>query len=486
MSSPGSNDALPALPARLWQHRTVVAAPPPSSRDQAPPTGPGVEAEPSHFRLFGIPVRIGLGFWLMSFVFGFRSDRPFAAGVRAALAWTAIVFVSILLHELGHALAARKFGSKASITLHAFGGLTKHHVLSRGASAVVSLAGPLTGFAFGAIVWWVSRKFTLVGQQKWLVDQLLWVNIGWGVINLLPVIPLDGGHVLAAALGPRRLFATWTVSAVAAIGIAYLGFKVQSPFIIVLFGFAAVHAIGQARLARAGSNDLREGLDEQLKKARAALDRGDTDDAWLLADDVLRRARSQALKNGALTALAWVHVQRGEGQRARLALSKLEPQGAVDPYTVAAVEDAAGDADSAQRILEEARAQGFRTPDAAKLLIDLNARRGRIERAIEVAQEDAPILGADDLHAVYAAAIESGASRGAARIAARAFELHGRATDALDEARALVAAGDIGAALAALAHALAVGPVDRDAVRADPAFAPIAADERFVQLVGEV
>jgi len=471
----------PALPGRLWQHRSLVPAPPPSSRSQPPLGAP--EAEPAHFALFGIPVRIGLGFWLMTFVFGFRSDRPFAAGVRAALGWTAIVFVSILLHELGHAVAARRFGSRVSITLHAFGGVTKHQIVSRGASAIVSLAGPLTGFAFGALIWWISRRITVGPQQKWIIDQLLWVNVGWGIINLLPVIPLDGGHVLAAALGPRRLFATWTVSAIAAIAIAYLGFRVKSPFIIVLFGFAAVHAIGQARLARAGSLDIREQLDEQLRKARLALERGDTDDAWLLADDVVRRSRSTALRNGGLTALAWVHVQRGEGDRARQTLAKVDPPGAVDPYTMAAVEDAAGDPDSAQRILEDARAQGFRTGEAAKLLIDLHARRGRIERSIEVAHEDAALLAREDLHAVYSAAIESGATRGAAKIAARLFELHGRADDALDEARALIRAGDIGAALAALAHAIAVGPVDREALRSDPAFADLHGDERFEHLV---
>ncbi len=441
------------------------------------------DAEPAHFALFGIPIRVGIGFWLMTFVFGFRSDRPFAAGVRAALAWTAIVFVSILLHELGHALAAKRFGSRAAIRLHAFGGVTHHQVVSRGASAVVALAGPLTGFAFGALVFFLSRKMVLGPQQKWIIDQLLWVNVGWGVINLLPVVPLDGGHVLMAALGPRRMYATWTVSAIAAIGIAFLGLRVQSPFIIVLFGFAAMHAIGQARTARAGSLDLRDELDVQLKKARAALERGDVEDAWLLADDVVRRARTAALRNGGLTALAWVHVHRGEGNRARQALAKLDPPGAVDPYTVAAVEDAAGDPDSARRILEDARAQGFRTADAAKLLIDLHARAGRIERALEVADEDAPLLAADDLRAVYRAAIESGASRGAARIAARLFELHGRADDALDEARALASAGDIGAALAALAHAIAVGPVDREALRTDPSFAKMAGDERFEHLL---
>ena len=133
-----------------------MPAPKPESRNSLVPEQPD---EPSHFSLFGIPVRIGLGFWLMTFFFGFRSDRPLGAGLRAAIAWTAIVFVSILLHELGHALAARRFGARPSIKLHAFGGLTYTGVhLSRLRQIVISLAGPFMGFAFGALIFAVSRK----------------------------------------------------------------------------------------------------------------------------------------------------------------------------------------------------------------------------------------------------------------------------------------------------------------------------------------
>ena len=457
-----------------------MAAPPPSSRNSVVPEQPD---EPAHFALFGIPVRIGLGFWLMTFVFGFRSDRPFAAGLRAALAWTAIVLFSILLHEMGHALAARRFGARPSIKLHAFGGLTFTGIhTSRVRQVVISLAGPLMGFAFGALVFFVSRRFSIGANQKWLIDQLLWVNIGWGIINLVPVVPLDGGHVLAAVLGPRNVFATWAISGAAAAAIALLGFKLHSPFMMVLFGFAAIHAIGNARTAWAGIADRRAGLEDQLQKARNALDRGDLDDAWLLADDVVRRARTQPVRNGGWTAIAWVFVGRGDGLRARQALTKVDPPFAIDPYTIAAVEDAAGDPSRARTVLEEARKQGYRTPEASKLLIDLSARDGRLERSIDLALDDADILNPDDVRAVQRAALETGSARGAARLAARLFELHGRADDALAEARSLIVAGDIESALAAIVHALQVG-ADRIAIRGDAGFASLAGDERFEKIL---
>ncbi len=440
-----------------------------------------------HFALFGIPVRIGLGFWLVSFFLGFQPGKSFQDGARNAIAWTAIVFVSVLLHELGHALVARRYGARPSIFLHAFGGLTAYTTdalqLTRGRRIAISLAGPFAGFVLGAIVFFVSRRFALSEGQLHLVRLVLFVNVGWGLINLLPVLPLDGGNVLAAALGPKRAFATAIVSGTVAAVVAVLGLAAKLPFGVILFGFAAFNAFSQARVARENDVDRREGLDDQLQKAKAALDRGELEDAYVLADDVVRRARTAPVRNGGYTALAWIHVGRGEGRLARRALEQIEPRGAVDPYTWAAVEDAAGSPERARAILVEARRQGFVTAEATKLLIDLLAREGRLEEAVEVAHEDAPLLAPEDVRAVVRAAIEGGSARVAARLAGRLFEIHADAGDAVDEARALATAGDVNAALAALAHAVQIGTVDREALRLDPAFAALAGDERFERIL---
>src|SRR5690242_1597681 len=79
------------------------------------------------FSLFGVPVRIASSFWFIAILFGTQGVGRSASSEKAlaeALIWTAIVFVSILLHEFGHATAARAFGAEPSITLHALGGLT--------------------------------------------------------------------------------------------------------------------------------------------------------------------------------------------------------------------------------------------------------------------------------------------------------------------------------------------------------------------------
>lgn len=158
-----------------------------------------------HFHVAGFPVRVHPLFFLIAFASGWALlDEP----ARLAL-WVGIVFVSVLLHELGHALAFRRFGCTAAIELHGMGGTTtsrQEERLTHGQSAWVSFAGPGLGFALGGLVWALAR-LTSLGQQGGLaglaVEQLLWVNVGWGLFNLLPMQPLDGGHLLASAVRAR-------------------------------------------------------------------------------------------------------------------------------------------------------------------------------------------------------------------------------------------------------------------------------------------
>lgn len=153
-----------------------------------------------NFHLFGFPVRIHPWFWLVTLLFGssaLENDR-----VQFFVAWIAVVFVSILVHELGHALAFRRFGSDSHIVLHAFGGLAVPWAAVRGRwrRILVSLAGPIAGFALFGIVYGSNYAFPWADPGaslllRWLYNQLVFVNVAWGLLNLLPVWPLDGGQV---------------------------------------------------------------------------------------------------------------------------------------------------------------------------------------------------------------------------------------------------------------------------------------------------
>ena len=140
--------------------------------------------------------------------------------VLTALLWAPILFVSILLHEFGHATMNGLLGFGSSrIVLGGMGGLTYN---SRHAKpwqdVLVSAAGPAVSFAIWLAAGWMDVHIAYIHTDRFLnafVPSLAWANLVWGIFNLLPVGTLDGGHVMAnilkILLPPRPAFviAVW-------------------------------------------------------------------------------------------------------------------------------------------------------------------------------------------------------------------------------------------------------------------------------------
>lgn len=153
------------------------------------------------FSLWSIPVTVRPSFWLVAFLLGWGAIGD---GVLLA-SWVAIVFVSVLIHELGHALSARRYGAEVSITLTTLGGFTRWSMSDRGMSpgrrALVAGAGSAVGIVAG-----LSILGVFLATRPWgataadIVVMIVWVNVGWGVLNWLPIRPLDGGHLVLALL----------------------------------------------------------------------------------------------------------------------------------------------------------------------------------------------------------------------------------------------------------------------------------------------
>ncbi len=120
-------------------------------------------------------------------------------------AWIGIVFVSILIHELGHALTARRFGAKVEIELNAIGGLTSwsgdEAGFGPGRRALVAAAGSAVGVVFGGLIWLIEQLTgPYYGVAGFVVTNLVFVNVFWGLLNWLPIRPLDGGHLFMSLL----------------------------------------------------------------------------------------------------------------------------------------------------------------------------------------------------------------------------------------------------------------------------------------------
>ncbi|HMJ53419.1 MAG TPA: site-2 protease family protein [Polyangiaceae bacterium] len=397
----------------------MATTPSSSSTDLVRQPGRGIG-----FSLFGVPVRVASSFWIIAILFGTQGAGRSGSTEKAileAMTWTAVVFISILLHELGHAAAARAFGAEPSITLHALGGLTQFEPrgMSRPQRWLVSFAGPAAGLMFGIAVYMGARWLPAVAQGSSIVDTILRVNIGWSLINLLPVLPFDGGQMLSAFLGPRREVWTAIISGTVGTAVAILGYVfLNSLWVAFLFGSAAVTAIRQVRFLWLSKADRDAGLDEELAGVRAAIAHGEVDDVRKRAARIVEQARTTSLKNAGLLAQAWAHATLGRRAEARETIERLERDAPADPYLVAAVEDALGAPERARAWLEAERRQGVQRAESIKLLIDLYARAGELERAVGLAADSVDVLSEEDARAVLAAAIGGGASGEASRLAA--------------------------------------------------------------------
>lgn len=173
-----------------------------------------------HFRLFGVPVRIHPLFWLMTICMAGFDSRPSEVAI-----WLAAVLISITIHEMGHVLAFRRFGVDAYIVLYSFGGLaipssrgdygwaspTRLAPLQR---AIVSFAGPavqifsglvllaglhlggvLIDFPYKGMLQYLPYAWPSSQYLRMFANDYFYISIFWALVNLLPIIPLDGGQI---------------------------------------------------------------------------------------------------------------------------------------------------------------------------------------------------------------------------------------------------------------------------------------------------
>jgi len=153
------------------------------------------------FPLFGVPVSIHFSFLLVA-AFGLPVYRGWGI-----VAWTVAVFIAVLLHESGHAFTAKAFGaSSVSITLFALGGFTAWSAsrdLGPGRRFIISAAGSFVGIIAGLAVIGLGRMglFREVPYLAFVfLESFVWAGLVWGILNWIPILPLDGGHMLRHGL----------------------------------------------------------------------------------------------------------------------------------------------------------------------------------------------------------------------------------------------------------------------------------------------
>ncbi len=172
--------------------------------------------------------------------------------------WLILGLVALTLHEMGHALAFGRYGVSSAISFWGLGGLTSPTDLDAAERltdrqmVVVALAGPGVSLVVGALSLApviVARQFVELQSNSIRVPVSIWlfVNLAWGLFNLLPIASLDGGRALSHLIGaifPGRLglflgaSANLAASVIVAVGAFWIG-QPYIAFIAILFGLAS-------------------------------------------------------------------------------------------------------------------------------------------------------------------------------------------------------------------------------------------------------
>jgi Zn-dependent protease len=459
------------------------------------------------FRLFGVNVEIQLSFWITTVLLALPDFNDPTVPKASIAVWVAVVLVSVLVHEYGHAFAVMRHRIEPEITLYGMGGLTRYQPLiplRRLDNIIISLAGPFAGFALGGLLlaaMWIAPGFfaRLPQLGRIAVSDLLWVNFGWGLVNLLPVLPFDGGHVLENALGPRRSRLTAGISMVVAFLIAAFFVYLRSVWGALLFGLSAMQSYRRfsEETPEPRGSKIEEDPDAVapeilalLQTARHAIANDQLDRAAELAQRALegdggtvpvsRRARLLALE-----VIAWTHLlaaqaadRPGAVRDDRVAtaaevLAEARKHGEPDPALTGAILFAQNDLAKARQVLEKARQKGDDRKEVIGPLVQILIAEGQIGEAASIALSIVDSLSDEDARKMATLAYEHRAWDGAAKLWEALFDRNKSPDDAYDAARAAAQSGKHERALDLLRRAVEAGFTDRARAWSDAALATL-------------
>ena len=451
------------------------------------------------FSLFGVPVRVHPVFWLSAVLLGLMVHRG-PGEVWAVGTWVVVMFFAILLHEMGHALAGKFFGLRPEVHLVAMGGLTSFpggRKLSHGRSIVVSFAGPFMGIVVGGaalVVMMVAKA--LPDTARVILSDVVFTNLGWAIFNLVPIVGLDGGNMMAAAFdrffGARGVRAARVVSILVAGAIVAYGVAVREIWLVFLMGMLAVqnYVAWQAESQWASRIRPRPREVERpseppraasaLRAAWAALEAGDATGVLRLVEPLSGRGLSEDERFELAHLLAWGRLLSGDPRGAESALRGLPSGRLPDALLEGALHLELGRPAQAVPLLAEAlrgRPDDFVANRLAKAAAD--SRRYEPVLAVLADRAQAEAVGPRPLQLVASRAFYAGHHDSAVRLGERLFERFGLANDAFNVACSLGQLGRPSEGLAWLERAVDAGLSDPSVLDTDADLAPVRALPAF-------
>jgi len=274
-----------------------------------------------------IPITVHPLFWALIFVLGWINSEALAP----TLIWAAVIFVSVLVHEFGHALTAIFFGQRAKIDLVAMGGLTSRtgKTLTLWQDFLIVLNGPLAGFLLYFVCNSLLHKIAS-HQYPYLsyafaVGSL--VNLWWTVLNLIPIQPMDGGRLLSiileSFLGMRGIKIALFISMLLAGAVSAFFFftgNLLMGSILLMFLFESYRNWKSSLLLTEVDKD--KGMQQLYAEAEREFTFGNETEAEAKLQQILSETKRGYIYTGASQLMAGIYAKQGRDQEA---IALLEP-----------------------------------------------------------------------------------------------------------------------------------------------------------------
>lgn len=263
-----------------------------------------------------IPISIHFFFWITAALIGFLNSGTW----MGTLIWIFVILVSVLVHEMGHATTAVFFGLQPRIELVALGGLTYHQgdKLPFWKQFFIVLDGPIFGFLLFIVAWGLLKVPALAtGFWGGVLTLFYWVNLIWTFLNLIPVMPLDGGQLLRIVMesifGAKGFRYSLIIGMIIAGGISLIFFLYQQFLIGALFFLFAFQSFDMFRRLKLLTNiDRSEDLKTALAVAEKNLQEGEKEKALFAFERIRTEAKAGMIHMMATQYVAFLKYDLGK------------------------------------------------------------------------------------------------------------------------------------------------------------------------------
>jgi stage IV sporulation protein FB len=278
-----------------------------------------------------IPVHIFPLFWFLILFIGWLN----AAGLSGMIIWGVVAFISVLFHEYGHALTALAFGQEAEISLVGTGGLTTRSgaPVKKWQEFIIVLNGPLAGLLLFFLAYIIGPRIDpdRFRHLSYAFEVAIYVNLFWTILNLLPIMPLDGGQLMRilfeGMFGFNGLKISLILSIALAVVVSLIFFFTQALFagsIFLMLAFESYRIL--SNIQGMSPEDTLLHLQEMMREAQEDLERGDESGALSKFLFLREQTKKGVLFVNATQSIASILAKQGHLKQAYEWLLPIEDQ----------------------------------------------------------------------------------------------------------------------------------------------------------------